>query len=556
MTAEVSPNTEQTTQAQGVRESELSQFELGDELRVLVTKLVNEHLAVQPTRDSETIELLKLSQQSLKDSHEAMRTKLDKEWDIPKNVFTYIALGATVFFGINLFQQYAATSNFNSQTEALRKQSDDVDEQFTLFKSFESEYHAQVERDQMRRASSLRILALLDVARDQLIHQKNYDRALHYADEAGKELESLKRIQEPKSSEGDYKVAGGLARMCSQLDGAISLIQAESYFQRGRPQDLNQLRVTASRVVDSGCGCLEGHYFLGLCSLLESEHRQNNEATAAKHEAVVELQKAIGKEGRSNLASVFLGAVHLELGNTDAAIANAENFLEDFPPSIDGRRRLSPDTQARIWAASIVKELAAFVRSPSRIADDSGCSVDVGAIGLSESAVLERLFLRLARKKNILFRDGRQSDQFGHACLRSATLLQSVSCGVAVNCPDGNCGSPNDFVSPLLLSEYGVIPRVDLPPVSRDLRLGMPQQNGDTMMLVQKAVIETQVVTMIDEDDVETELTYQIESAQFVPVVVKYGKEVPADHYVKYPRAVAAPAAAAPAAAEIAPARR
>ena len=545
MTADFSNTSPQTAPNQNVNEKEPWQFEKDVELQTLVKMLVDERIAAQPTRENKNIEQHPLSQTSLQDSNEALRVKLENEWDKPRRVFTYITIGASVFFGINLFQQLFAIINFNSQMDALRDQSKEVDGQIARFKSFESDYHAYVERDQTRRASSMKILALLDVARDQLIHQKNYDRALHYADEARDELESLKSIPEPKASEGEYRSAGELARMCSQLDGAISLIHAESYFQRGKPQDLNLLRAAASRVVDSGCGCLEGHYYLGLCNLLESEQLRGGDAETAERTAVEELQKAVGAEGRSSLASVFLGAVQLELGNLDVAIANADNFLEDFPASFEGRRRLSSDTQARIWAASIVKELASFVRSPTKIVDDSGCSVDVGAMGPMESALLERLFLRLVRRKNILFKDGRQSDLFGYACLRSAVLLRSVSCGMSASCPGGHCSPPDDFVSPLMLKEYSVIPRVDLPPISSDLRLGVAQENGDTLMMLVQIVMDEEQVRIVDENDVETSFSYKAEKAIVVTVTIKAGNTAPPGHYIKYQQT--APVAAPPA---------
>ena len=535
MTAEVSKDTAQTAPLGSVKDREPWQFEMDAEFRVLVTKLVSEHLAAQPTRDNEMIKLLELSQQSLKDSNDAMRTKLDKEWDKPQKVLTGISVIAAVFFGFNWFQQYAATQDFRSQTAALREQAKTVDEQFELFEEFDSEYHAHVERDQARRASSLRILALLDVARDQLIHRKNFDRALHYAGEASKELESLKAIEEPKKSEGDYKIAGGLARMCSQLDGAISLIQAECYFERGRPQDLALLRNAASRVVTSGCGCLEGHYFLGLCNLLESEQCHGSESEAFARTAVDELKKAIGEKGRSTLASIFLGAVQLEHGNLDAAIANAGDFLEDFPASPEGRRRLPADMQAQIWAASFIKELALFVKSPKKIEDRFGCTVDVGAIGPAEAAILERVFLRLARRKGTLLSDEREADKFACACLRCGLMLQRMSCGTPEDCSNGGCTAASPEVSSMptrMLHDYGVIERVDLPPISRNLALGRRQENGDVVMTVARAVVVEETRDVVEEDGTEQELQIQVEKVEYVQVLIEAGYQLQPDHYV------------------------
>ena len=507
--------------------------------------------AVAQTADrSPSIQALETVIESLKQSNESLRTRLDAEWERPKRLFNLIAIVAGFFFAIHWGQEFFAVSELSSRAEALRTDSQKIRELNDRYQNQLSD--AQVVSQITMSAHTAIHRSVLETARatDELVYRDDPIRAarlaIGVADSLTDEVSRLKQAEATLKSRWEGK--DDLVTALRDGEKRALSVYGECLVQSGK---LLALDNTSRRILSIDADDSDGHYFAAIAQLAKLDFSRVRSDDGESIPQLPELGSVIvdfrhAAAAGNGTAGLLLALCHLNRSEFKLARKEAEDVLTIY--SAAGTRR-DPQFKAIATIADAITVAADLLASPdSHVAIPlvGACRTGDGVLEKAEGQMIKSFIALLRMRRKDLLDDFNSQARVGILCLMLERFIDNACGGSVTACSSGFCGgtatgyvSDTDWLplaaaaglsfEPWKLTEIGVT--ADVPRLSNDSSLGRVVGSERIMHLMRFESVDLKVVVTVNGaiEEYETTLQCAVISAVGFPTerVVPEGLYVP-----------------------------
>jgi hypothetical protein len=486
-------------------------------------------------------EIIKAAITALTSSNSLLQQRLDevvnKKW-LP--IMTLAGtLGAVMigFLGVNLYTQYVnmggldvATRNLNDErtrtadeikklkestakelTELRKETTDDVvrlktstegelrklrnDNEFASTEKFtkvSQEVNALLDAD----IKAHKLLASVTVGRWYLVEQKAPAASLKLSQQICEEYEEYQNKIEPNKA---------YTQVVNEVGPLIYGLKAESAWQSDSISDLESalsgLR-NACRNSNRQCDFVERSRYEGLLSIMKANQLMDPMRIADRRMYLAEvdehLSKVLEDSDGHEWAIVLRGVALLDFGDATQASQTFGQLVKRY--TTDKLRRMPPDVRARVEVATAGEYLAKLsMESQPKLSPDFKCDIEIGSIGDMEAKQIALCLESITRRRKDYVEDPRMCNTFGLFAARLLGAIETsarlapcstptqacVGCGSSVDSTKNPWIPLRDLVSQELKDRFQLDNLIDLPPLSRDSKLGRKTDAGILMKSVQ-----------------------------------------------------------------------
>lgn len=209
-------------------------------------------------------------------------------------------------------------------------------------------------------------------------------------------------------------------------------------------------------------------------------------------------------------------------------------------------RRMPPDVRARVEVATAGEYLARLaMKSQPKLSPDFKCDIEIGSIGDMQAKQIALCLESITRRRKDYIEDSRMCNTFGLFAARLLGAIETsarlapcptptqacIGCGGSADATKSPWVPLRDLVPQELKNRFQLNNMIDLPPISRDSKLGRKTDAGIVMKSVQIRKSTEQVERIVDGQS--KTFTIEVEYPEFNFKIYKDESLIVEAHYIE-----------------------